>query len=96
MAALLFEIWETDDSMECSLVSLQADTIREPDARFVKAFHASTYNEMGQTYNDHYGWGEYHPIEGVTDIPFSEDERAAQTAYLSNRQLQPAHAAQLK
>lgn len=85
MATLLFEIWETDDSMECVVVSAQADALREPGARFVKAFHASTHNESGQTYDDHYDWGPYPPIAGVTDVPFSRQEQAAQQAYLATR-----------
>ena len=49
MATILFEIWETDDSMECVPVSAQADAMREPDARFVKAFYASTPNEADRS-----------------------------------------------
>ncbi|WP_297802107.1 hypothetical protein [uncultured Brevundimonas sp.] len=96
MATILFEIWETDDSMECVPVSAQADAMREPDARFVKAFYASTPNEAGQVYYDHYDWGTYKPVEGVTDIPFSEEERAFQSEYLTRRVLPDAHAARLK
>jgi len=26
-------------------------------------FEASSYNEACQKYNDHFGWGKYHPME---------------------------------
>ena len=85
MVRLRFEIWETSHSQECSVVSESWDRLRDKEARFVEAFHASTHEEAMTYRNRRNGWESYTPISGFTDQPFTEDQLAEQDAYLAVR-----------
>jgi hypothetical protein len=85
MALLRFEIWETANSQECAAVSEAWDRLRDPDARFVEAFYASTQEEAMVYRNKRNGWRPYEPVPGLTGQIFSDAQYAEQEAYLSVR-----------
>jgi len=85
MAQLRFEIWEGPESVECSAVSESWDRLRDKHAVRREIFHASTYEEAMAHHHQVNGWEPYRPIPGVTDIPFTEEQRSEQEAYLKMR-----------
>jgi hypothetical protein len=88
MADLLHEYWENDGGREFSVVRERSDQLRPrltPGARHVFNVRASSWNEAMQLYHDRLGYGEYHPVQGVPDYPYTDGEAAEQDAYLRVR-----------
>jgi len=85
MVKLRFEVWESPDSLECAAVSESWDRVRDDLATRLDVFYASTMEEAMKYHHERNGWEPYQPIPGITDQPFSDDQLAQQTAYLSVR-----------
>lgn len=52
---------------------------------FDGSFYASSHEDSMRQHYERQGWGTYKPIPGLTEIPFSDAERAEQDAYLLER-----------
>lgn len=90
MPKLLHEYWENEDGGSFGPVRAETDQLRpilRPDARHVFSLHAASYYEAAQLYNDHLGYGDYVPAEGIADHFYTEEEAAEQQAYLKVRQV---------
>ncbi|OYX50275.1 MAG: hypothetical protein B7Y90_04685 [Alphaproteobacteria bacterium 32-64-14] len=87
MADLLFEVWRDADGTSCWAVERRSDEARRkvnPEAVFVRAFAASSFQDAMQQHYGAEGWGDYDPAPGA-DQPFTSEQAAEQQAYLAIR-----------
>jgi len=72
----VFELWYSESSNAHTFFGVEANEREEgfydrhgleSDARFLRRFIASSFNEAMQEYYDFMGWGEYSPMEDELD-----------------------------
>lgn len=65
-----YEIWQADGTGETGLRwdihSVEEEVVRglwEGTPVLLATFEADSYEEACRKYNDHFGWGKYHPMD---------------------------------
>jgi hypothetical protein len=90
MPDLLHEYWETADGGEFGAVGERSDQLRRtlaPDARLVFRLRASSWDEAMRHHHERLGYGEYSPVDEGADHFYTDEEAAAQEAYLQVRRV---------
>lgn len=88
MPDLLHEYWENEDGGEFGPVQERNDTLRPtlmPNARLVFSLRASTWHQAMQLRNKRLDYGDYVPVEGLSDHIYTDAEVAEQDTYLRIR-----------
>ena len=89
MTALLHEYWEGETGGgQFDPVREHNDSVRPaivPNARLVFSFHASSWFEAMQRFQELTDCGDYVPVEGVENHFYTDEEEREQNAYLDCR-----------